>query len=70
MLSVLETPRDGCPRSCRYPLERVHAVGARTACDMITDELIWQILTAAAATAGLKKNLSPHWLRHAPVMRR
>jgi integrase/recombinase XerD len=31
----------------------------------ITDELIWQILTAAAAVAGLKKNLSPHWLRHA-----
>jgi hypothetical protein len=30
----------------------------------ITDERIRQILTAAAAAAGLKK-LSPHWLRHA-----
>jgi integrase/recombinase XerD len=29
----------------------------------ITDERIRQILTAAAA--GLKKKLSPHWLRHA-----
>jgi hypothetical protein len=32
----------------------------------ITDERIRQILTAAAAAAGLKKKLSPHWLRHAP----
>jgi site-specific recombinase XerD len=31
----------------------------------ITDERIRQILTAAAAAAGLKKKLSPHWLRHA-----
>jgi integrase/recombinase XerD len=31
----------------------------------ISDERIRQILTAAAATAGLQKNISPHWLRHA-----
>ncbi len=31
----------------------------------ITDERIRQILTAAAKVAGLKKKLSPHWLRHA-----
>jgi integrase/recombinase XerD len=31
----------------------------------ITDERIRQILTAAAEAAGLKKKLSPHWLRHA-----
>jgi site-specific recombinase XerD len=31
----------------------------------ISDERIRQILTAAAATAGLQKKLSPHWLRHA-----
>lgn len=31
----------------------------------ITDERIRQILTAAAATAGLQKKISPHWLRHA-----
>jgi integrase/recombinase XerD len=31
----------------------------------ITDERIRQILTAAAAAAGLQKKLSPHWLRHA-----
>jgi hypothetical protein len=31
----------------------------------ITDERIRQILTAAAQAAGLKKKLSPHWLRHA-----
>jgi integrase/recombinase XerD len=31
----------------------------------ITDERIRQILTAVAKVAGLKKKLSPHWLRHA-----
>ena len=31
----------------------------------ISDERIRQILTAAAKAAGLKKKLSPHWLRHA-----
>jgi hypothetical protein len=32
----------------------------------ITDERIRQILTAAAQAAGLKKKLSPHWLRQCP----
>ncbi len=31
----------------------------------ISDERVRQILTAAAEAAGLKKKLSPHWLRHA-----
>ncbi len=31
----------------------------------ITDERIRQILTAAAAAAGLQKKISPYWLRHA-----
>jgi site-specific recombinase XerD len=31
----------------------------------ITDERIRQILPAAAAARGLKKKLSPHWLRYA-----
>ena len=31
----------------------------------MTYERIRQILTAAAEVAGLKKKLSPHWLRHA-----
>jgi integrase/recombinase XerD len=31
----------------------------------ITEERIRQILTAAAEAAGLKKKLSPYWLRHA-----
>ena len=31
----------------------------------VSDERIRQILTAAATAAGLKKKISPHWLRHA-----
>ena len=31
----------------------------------ITDERVRQILTAAAASAGLQKKISPHWLRNA-----
>src|SRR5450631_1121576 len=57
--------RSGRPAELGYPAISRGRQGARRANHRDHRRADWQILTAAAAAAGLKKSLSPHWLRQA-----